>query len=599
MDLNGGTIDGVTIGGASAAAATVTTLNATGGGALTGTWSDLGTVTTVDINGGTADNVVIGGAVAAAGTFTTLNATGGGSLTGTWSDLGTVTTIDINGGTVDGTVVGGTTPAAATFTTLNATGGGSLTGTWSNLGTVTTMDLNGGTADNVVIGGAVAAAGTFTTLNATGGGALTGTWTDLGTVTTVDLNGGTIDGTIVGGASAAAGTFTTLRATSLGVGGVAANYAVTAYGASFGIVQVVNAATGSAGGDGSYFGVLNDTNLRVWNLEAAAIQFGTNGIERARIDSSGNLLIGTTTVAIGSPAPSFTSTGYISAIRAGTTFFQAIDTSQAVDETIWRFGTQGASFKIGTINDAYSAATTPYEITRTGNAATAHIWTVGASERARIDSIGNVFISKTASSISTPGHELNASGEARHTRDGDNVVGINRLTNDGDLVRFFQASTQEGSISVSGTTVSYNAFAGSHWSRFENGATPEVLVGTLIESTGEQLTWPGEADEKHTFGRICNTVQSRAVAGVFMAYDTDDEHGDFYCTAVGRYLMRVEAGENPQVGDLLEANGKYARVSSEQTDIKTYHVARVMGTSGSNHAADGSFCVAVELMIGG
>src|SRR3990167_2885915 len=32
--------------------------------------------------------------------------TGGGSLTGTWSDLGTVTTVDINGGTVDGTTIG-------------------------------------------------------------------------------------------------------------------------------------------------------------------------------------------------------------------------------------------------------------------------------------------------------------------------------------------------------------------------------------------------------------------------------------------------------------------------------------------------------------
>ena len=32
---------------------------------------------------------------------------GGGALTGTWTDLGTVTTIDINGGTVDGAVIGG------------------------------------------------------------------------------------------------------------------------------------------------------------------------------------------------------------------------------------------------------------------------------------------------------------------------------------------------------------------------------------------------------------------------------------------------------------------------------------------------------------
>jgi hypothetical protein len=39
------------------------------------TWTDLGTVTTADINGGTIDGAVVGGASAAAGTFTTLAAT--------------------------------------------------------------------------------------------------------------------------------------------------------------------------------------------------------------------------------------------------------------------------------------------------------------------------------------------------------------------------------------------------------------------------------------------------------------------------------------------------------------------------------------------
>lgn len=94
-------------------------LTANGGGALTGTWSSLGTVTTMDLNGGTIDGTVIGGASAAAGTFTSLNATSGGALTGTWSSLGTVTTVDINGGTIDGSVIGGASPAAGTFTTVN------------------------------------------------------------------------------------------------------------------------------------------------------------------------------------------------------------------------------------------------------------------------------------------------------------------------------------------------------------------------------------------------------------------------------------------------------------------------------------------------
>lgn len=78
-------------------------------------------ISKVDINGGAIDGTVVGGAAPAAGTFTTLNATGGGALTGTWTDLGSVTTVDINGGTVDATVVGGATPAAGTFTDALAT----------------------------------------------------------------------------------------------------------------------------------------------------------------------------------------------------------------------------------------------------------------------------------------------------------------------------------------------------------------------------------------------------------------------------------------------------------------------------------------------
>jgi len=96
-----------------------TDLTATGTVNFTGaTVSNLGSVTTADINGGTVDGVTVGGSSAGAATFTSLSATGGGSLTGTWSDLGTITTVDINGGTVDGVIIGSSSPAAGTFTTL-------------------------------------------------------------------------------------------------------------------------------------------------------------------------------------------------------------------------------------------------------------------------------------------------------------------------------------------------------------------------------------------------------------------------------------------------------------------------------------------------
>ena len=134
-DINGGTVDGAVVGGTTPAAGTFTSLVAT----------------TADINAGTVD-AVLGGTTPAAATVTTLNATGGGSLTGTWTNLGTVTTMGLNGGTIDGTVIGGTTPAAVTTSSLVAT----------------TADINGGTVDGAIIGGTSAAAGSFTTLNASG-----------------------------------------------------------------------------------------------------------------------------------------------------------------------------------------------------------------------------------------------------------------------------------------------------------------------------------------------------------------------------------------------------------------------------------------------
>ena len=77
-------------------------------------------VTTNDVDLGTSSLKFKDAYFAGEVTADTITATGGGSLTGTWSDLGTVTTIDIDGGTIDGAVIGAATAAAATFTALTA-----------------------------------------------------------------------------------------------------------------------------------------------------------------------------------------------------------------------------------------------------------------------------------------------------------------------------------------------------------------------------------------------------------------------------------------------------------------------------------------------
>ena len=91
----------------------------------TATFADVsvsGTVTagTIDLNGGALDNVTIGGSTPAAGTFTSLVAT----------------TADINAGTIDNTVIGGSTPAAGSFAAVAGTTGtfsGAVTGSNLNI----------------------------------------------------------------------------------------------------------------------------------------------------------------------------------------------------------------------------------------------------------------------------------------------------------------------------------------------------------------------------------------------------------------------------------------------------------------------------------
>jgi hypothetical protein len=79
-------------------------------------------ISKTDINDGTLDSVVIGGASAAAATVTDLTATGTVTFTGaTVANGGAVTTVDINGGTIDGTVIGGASAAAGTFANIAGT----------------------------------------------------------------------------------------------------------------------------------------------------------------------------------------------------------------------------------------------------------------------------------------------------------------------------------------------------------------------------------------------------------------------------------------------------------------------------------------------
>ena len=122
------------------------------------------------------------------------------SVTGTWADIGTITTADINGGTIDGTTIGGGTAAAGTFTTATATTGNITT---VNATTVdsTNLEVSNLKAKDGTAAGSIADSTGVVTLNSV-------------VATTADINGGTIDATTIGGSSPAVGNFTTVSAAS-------------------------------------------------------------------------------------------------------------------------------------------------------------------------------------------------------------------------------------------------------------------------------------------------------------------------------------------------------------------------------------------------
>ena len=194
------------------------TLTASGGGSLTGTWSDLGVVTTVDVNGGTLDGVTIGGAAAGAGTFTALNLADNAKIVlGTGSDAEIyfdASDLIINPKQVGTGIVYVGEPDAIPTTgadTISVGGGmdnstrGTITATYAAVAGAPSVSLGANARTND--GSTNFSMGALTwTKNAGDNGATVSLTTAAGTVfsvatgvvtaefSSVDINGGTIDG---------------------------------------------------------------------------------------------------------------------------------------------------------------------------------------------------------------------------------------------------------------------------------------------------------------------------------------------------------------------------------------------------------------------
>ena len=329
-----------------------------------------------------------------------------------------------------------------------------------------------------------------------------------------------------------------------------------------------------------------------WNTAAS----GTAGnaitfTQAMTLDSSGRLSIGTTSASAplhvqaitGGIAMRFTGRASPADGYSDISFFNNANTTQ------WA--------GIGAANSGLYLAT---------NTTIPIIFQTNNTERMRLDSSGNAFFSGNYSVLypgsgnTTTGIFLESDGQLSCSRDNTTVARFNRNSTDGTLLSLSRQGTEIGTVSVSSGTVSYNAFAGSHWSQLSDGSKPVILRGTVLDSINELVQWPNEpTTERLCKVKVSDTAGSKKVYGVFMDWDNDwTVTNDMYVTAVGAFICRVNASVTVQEGDLLESNGDgTARVQSDDL-IRSSTIGKVTCTEKTHQYDDGSYCVPTVLYCG-
>ena len=224
------------------------------------------------------------------------------------------------------------------------------------------------------------------------------------------------------------------------------------------------------------------------------------------------------------------------------------------------------------------------------------------TERMRVLSNGDVCFGKTVYDNSTTGVSIadtKTTAIVSIVTDSGVSMLINRKTNDGDLVVFRQDGTTEGSISVSGTTISYNSFLGSHWSQLIDNSKPEIFKGTVLETIDELCIWENENNDRLAKIKISDTFESKNVYGIFLDWDNDDiENNDMFVAAVGAGYIRINGSENISMGDLLQSNGDgTAKIQSDDI-MRSSTIAKVVSTKKIETYEDGSYLIAATLHCG-
>ncbi len=228
--------------------------------------------------------------------------------------------------------------------------------------------------------------------------------------------------------------------------------------------------------------------------------------------------------------------------------------------------------------------------------------------RARFDTNGDLMIGKTTSSFSTKGFFLNVDpGQLDITCNGNNPLRLNRLASDGILTSYQQAGSEEGTVSVSGTTVSYNGGHLSRWSRLTSGNKDTSIVkGTVMTNLDQMVVWTHAAtddeaewteDNEQLNCMAVSSVEGDAnVAGVFVNWDDRDSYNDMNIAMTGDMVIRIAGGTTVARGDLLMSAGDGTAKPQDDDIVRSKTIAKVTSTTKSHTYDDGSYLVPCVLM---
>jgi hypothetical protein len=228
------------------------------------------------------------------------------------------------------------------------------------------------------------------------------------------------------------------------------------------------------------------------------------------------------------------------------------------------------------------------------------------AERARIDSSGNFIVG--AGSQSQPGYGNSVTGAALNS-DGQTFISsvgspcfFNR-TADGTIVAFLSGGTTEGTVSISGTTTSYNGGHLSRWAQTTTAKDESLVKGTVLSNLDEMNVYVDAdgnpvANEQLNKVKVSDVEGDANIAGVFVNWTYDEAHNvdEINMAMTGDMIIRIGQGVTVQRGDLLMSAGDGTAKPQGDDIVRAKTVAKVTSTHVTCTYADGSFCVPCVLM---